>query len=61
VEGDTIASRRTLRLRRETLTDLTDRDLRDVAAGDHPTWYSCLDYISCYWWQCVESRYICTE
>lgn len=58
-------ARRTLALRREVLQELTDADLNGVAAGavtTRPTAASCLDYISCWWWQCVtRETLVCVE
>ena len=42
---------RTLSLKRETLQDLTPAELGAVVGGN--TNISCLDYISCFPWQCV--------
>lgn len=42
---------RKLSLKRETLQDLTPAELAAVAGGN--TNFSCLDYISCFPWQCI--------
>ena len=50
--------KRSLKLRREVLTDLNGSDLRAVGGGttkvvDDLLYGSRLDYISCWWWQCI--------
>lgn len=51
---------RTLMLKRESLQQLTSGEL-DSVVGAAQTRYSCLDGISCWWWQCVPTLYVCTE
>lgn len=52
--------RRTLALKREVLQELAPSDLAGVVAGaQDQTNASCLDYISCWWYQCVPSKLIC--
>lgn len=56
---------RKLALRREVVTELSDADLRAVAAGEGTTdtWFSCLTFISCNPLQCLisEHGHICLE
>ena len=58
-------ARRTLALKREVLQELTEHDLNGIvgAAQDttRPTNMSCLDYISCWAWQCLPRTLICPE
>ena len=52
---------RKLSLKKDVLQELTTDELRGVAGG-HPTWFSCLDYISCNPLDCVTGyTFICPE
>jgi hypothetical protein len=59
--------RRTLSLKREVLQELADSDLTAIvgAAEQTPTAQqtekSCLDYISCWWWQCATRTVLCRD
>lgn len=50
---------RKLTLKQEALQELTSGELDAVVGAAQQTQYSCLDYISCWWWQCIPSRYLC--
>ena len=56
--------RRTLSLKREVLQELTATDLHAVVGGQptgDQTNVSCLDYISCWAWQCLPRTLICPQ
>ena len=54
---------RTLSLKREALQQLSDGELDEIAGGTRT--FSCLDYISCFPWECVIGRlpytFLCVE
>lgn len=59
-------ARRMLALKREVLQELGHADLNAVVGGTRtvldPTGASCLDYISCWPWQCLlRDTLICPE
>jgi hypothetical protein len=56
--------RRTLTLKREVLQELSPADLNGVvgaAITTGNTGISCLDYVSCWVWQCLPETFICPE
>ena len=50
---------RKLTLKREALQQLTSVELDSVAGAAQQTQYSCLHYISCWWWQCIPTLNAC--
>lgn len=51
---------RKLVLKHEALQELTSGELDSVVGAAAQTEFSCLDYISCWWFQCLTRRG-CTE
>jgi hypothetical protein len=57
--------RRTLTLKREVLQELSPADLSGVAGAGKTTGIdlsiSCLAYVSCWPWQCLQETLLCVE
>lgn len=52
---------RRLTLKREALQQLTSGELDSVAGAAQQTQYSCLHYMSCFWWQCLPTLEGCAK
>ncbi|HEU0130096.1 MAG TPA: hypothetical protein VFQ85_03795 [Mycobacteriales bacterium] len=53
--------RRTLCLKREALAELGTADLVGIGGAGGATGFSCLDYVSCYPWDCLPQTLVCVE
>lgn len=52
---------RKLTLKHESLQELTSGELDAVAGAGTQTQFSCLPYVSCWWFQCVVTLTGCAE